>query len=282
MKSTFSPAMKRMVRQSSARLPRSFKWYLHRTWLFLRSGRQSFSPYVVSKDIEGSTFDLLLGDRVGEEWYKDQNTLVPELKFMRDQMVRAGDVILECGAHHGFTTILLANWVGPQGCVVAIEASPSSARILKSNIELNGIRNVIVEAKAVSAQDDQITIFQGSNSAIVPDRQRWGTLRVPATSLDHYAGLNPTLLKLDVEGYELQALRGATEILKRVPRLAIEVHMDLIRQYNGSADDIFQLIQKDRYRFWIQLGGDQEPRPYDGELLAEQHQAQVHLYGIPR
>ena len=171
--------------------------------------------------------------------------------------------------------------MGPQGRVVAFEASPSSAHILKSNIERNGLQNVTVEGKAISAHEGTISIFEGSNSAIVPNRQRWGTVQVPTTSLDRYAQYKPTLLKLDVEGFEIQALKGATEILKTVPKLAIEVHTDLISQYNSQADEIFQLIQKDRYKFWIQLSGEAAPRPYQGEPLVEQHQSQVHLYGIP-
>ena len=54
------------------------------------SRAEPVSPYVVKKNIDGVSFDFMIGDRVGEEWYKELDTLTPEMTFMRNQMVRAG------------------------------------------------------------------------------------------------------------------------------------------------------------------------------------------------
>ena len=99
----------------------------------LRFARQNagFVPRYVSKTIDGVTFDFLLGDVTGGDWYGSALGLSPEYAFLRDRMTSPGDIVLECGAHHGFTTLLLANWIGPAGHITAFEASPSSAKILR-------------------------------------------------------------------------------------------------------------------------------------------------------
>ena len=250
----------------------------------LRFARRNagFVPTTVTKTLGGVTFDFVLGDAMGREWYAAQHELSPEMAFLRDRMARPGDVVLECGAHHGFMTILLAHWVGPQGRVTAFEASPSSARILRENIERNGLAGrVAVEARAVGAHAGMLKISDESNSFPLTGRLEPG-VRVPVVPLDDYAHLAPTLLKLDIEGFEVEALRGASRILERRPRLAIEVHVDMLRRYGDRADQILEFLKPRDYDFWLQLGGHDTPRPYAGESLNAQHMDQVHLYALPR
>jgi len=57
-------------------------------------------------------------------------------------MVNSGDVVLECGSHHGYTTLLLASWVGEEGKVFAFEASRYNFKILTKNIEINQLNNL--------------------------------------------------------------------------------------------------------------------------------------------
>ena len=111
--------------------------------------------------------------------------------------------------------------------------------------------------------------------------REWRKTKVPLTILDDYIDESPTLIKIDIEGYELEALRGATELLKLRPKLAIEVHVDLIKQGGGSADEIFKYVGLHGYEFWIQMGANDEPRRYCGELLGNCHSEQIHLYGFP-
>jgi FkbM family methyltransferase len=243
---------------------------------------EGFVPETVTRTLGGVTFDFLIGDAIGREWYAGQNQLSPEMAFLRDRMAAPGDVVLECGAHHGFMTILIANWIGPLGRVTAFEASPASAAILRRNVELNRLSDrVIVEARAVGARAGILKISEESNSVPLTGRFEPG-MRVPVVRLDEFADLAPTLVKLDVEGFEMEALRGASRILERRPKLAVEVHVDMMRRYGDRADDLFELLRPGDYDFWLQAGGGEEPRPYAGERLNGLHMDQVHLYALPR
>ena len=250
----------------------------------LRFARQnaSFVPRVVSKTIDGVAFDFLLGDATGAEWYGEALGLSRELTFLRERMASPGDVVLECGAHHGFTTLLLANWIGPTGHVTAFEASPSSAKILQQNVARNHLEDrITVEAKAVGARAGSLSVTAESNAIALTGRHAGG-VNVPTVPLDAYADLEPTLIKLDVEGFEVEALQGAARILRRRPKWAIEVHVDMLPRYRHRADDLFELIRPDDYELWLQLGADELPRPYARERLNDQHMDQVHLYAFPR
>ena len=271
-----------MLRALSSCLPRSFKWYLARLRQNARARRRHFSPYNVQKNLGGISFEFWIGDPVGEEWYVPLNTLLPEHEFLRDHMLEANDVVLECGAHHGFTTILIANWVGQRGQVIALEASPGSAKILQDNITRNHLGNVIVKNQAASEQTGEIEIFDGSNSAVVPGHQRWGTIRVPAVCLDEYAAYKPTFVKLDVEGFEIQVLKGASQILATRPKFEIEVHTDMIRNYGSNADELLYFFDPAHYHLWLQTNAESAPQPYNGESLSAMHQRQIHLFAIPR
>jgi FkbM family methyltransferase len=241
-----------------------------------------FVPRWVHKNIDGVQFEFLIGDASTADWYADVTSLSPEMRFMRDRVVSDGDIVLECGAHHGFMTVMMAHWIGETGRIVAFEASPHSASVLRQNIVRNGLDGrVCVEPKAVGRETGTMSFSNESNGVVLPGWQL-NAVQVPVVSLDGYADSKPTLLKLDVEGYEVDVLRGATRMLETRPKIAIEVHVDMLPRYGHTADELFEYLPASQYELWLQLGWKDSPRPYAGERLSEQHIDQVHLYAIPR
>jgi FkbM family methyltransferase len=260
-------------------VPNSFKGLVRK--IRFANWNKNFTPHYIKKDIYGVNFDFLIGDVVGKEWYT-RMTYLEEMTFMHENMVVPGDIILECGAHHGFTTILLANWAGEMGQVVAFEVSPSSVRILQENILHNGLQaRVHVEPKAVGPRNDGFLNFSDESAPFALVGQQVSAVRVPMVCLDSYKHLKPTLIKIDIEGYEIDALEGARQILESRPKLAIEVHVDMLPRYGHIADELFKYVNPQVYDLWLQLGGI-APRLYQGEKLSDQHMDQVHLYAIPK
>lgn len=238
-------------------------------------------PYVQAMRLDGMDIQFLIADQAAAAWYADRRELTIEARFMRDRMARRGDVVLECGAHHGFYTILLAQWVTSEGKIVAIEASPKNAGILQTNVKLNSLQNVVVEANAVGAGNGRLLIADESDAFVISEGTN--STEVPVVPLDAYAHLKPTFLKIDVEGFEIEVLKGAKAILATRPKLAIEVHSHLIPRYGASADDIIELVGREGYDFWLQTGYDAPPEPYDGRSLAALNKiSQLHLYALPK
>jgi FkbM family methyltransferase len=147
--------------------------------------------------------------------------------------VRPGAVVFDVGANIGAYTILFAQWIGATGRVVAFEPSPRSIAGLREQVRLNGVsdRVEIVEA-AVSHGPGSAAFDCGGASganALVPDAEPGAhVIRVETTSLDAFCaarGMHPSIVKIDVEGAELDVLRGGRETLARPDLTAfVEFH----------------------------------------------------------
>jgi FkbM family methyltransferase len=146
--------------------------------------------------------------------------------------VRPGDTVIDVGANLGAYTVLFARWVGPGGRVIAFEPAPDSRAGLERQLSLNDPpAQVIVRSEAVAASSGTRSFhadgMHGDNR-LLPDADRGG-IQVPATSLDEFCareGIEPDLIKIDVEGAELDVLRGARRtIARRGPALALFVEL---------------------------------------------------------
>ena len=238
-----------------------------------------FRPYTQTMTIGGLSFEFFVGDKVGQRWYGESSTrgLGPEMQFIRDRMIEPGDVAFDCGAHHGMNTILLANWVGETGKVIAFEASPHNAAILRKNIELNHLSQVRCENKAIAAQPGVVHMTEESNARVTL-RQGLGE-SIEAIHIDHYVDEKPTFLKIDVEGFEVDALKGALRVFALRPKFMIEVHTRTLTNFNTNVEELLSLIDLDAYEVWIQWEENDSPVPFK---KTDRITDRVHLFGLPK
>ena len=236
-----------------------------------------FKPYVREVRVGDVCFRFLIADRTGLAWYSgEEQEPSPEYRFTKG-MLKPGDRVLEVGAHHGFFTLLLSRWVGKDGKIMAVEALPANCDILRENIRINSVSNVCVENKAVSDRNGPVMIRGGSNSSVVS--RGWdAAFKVEGVRLDDYAEFKPDMIKIDVEGFEVNVLQGGAEILKFLPSLAIEVHIEELKQYGHSAQEIVDILKPLGYALWLQSDGLSEPAPYDGSPITKGRQ--IHLYAM--
>lgn len=137
--------------------------------------------------------------------------------------VGPGGVVYDIGANVGFFTMLAARWVGPTGRVYAFEPVARNADAIKRSTRLNGFDAVEVFEKAVGATSGmaELNLAQHIGGAMLasvgaPPDQR-GSVAVETVALDDFIatlGLRPpSLVKVDVEGAELDVLRGMAATL---------------------------------------------------------------------
>ncbi|MEQ9553856.1 MAG: FkbM family methyltransferase [Coleofasciculus sp. G3-WIS-01] len=255
-----------------------------------------FKPYQINKNCDGLSFNFVIGDLDGQEWYipstsSSDSDLNQEMGFLKEKLIEPGDVIFECGTHHGWTTLLLSKWVGETGKVIGFEINHHNARIAKQNMELNSISNVTIEQKATGADEGKVRMFRKSNASVTPKNIiSWGMIKnliygvedVEMISLDSYAkqkNIKPTLLKIDVEGYESEVLKGAKNILESTPKLEIELHTEVLSRQNTSVPEILDLIDISRYHCWIQWDELEAPVEFDPQAEINKR---VHLFAIPK
>jgi FkbM family methyltransferase len=251
--------------------------FLWKTW--------NFRPYSIEKTIGGEQFRFQIGDPVGQAWY-DCEHVWPELSWVAAHLIQPGDVVVDCGAHHGLATLLFARKVGPDGTVIAIEANPRNATVLRRNLKLNDIENVQVIDAAAADKVGKLKIATHSNSSIIArsSKSRQNVTTVSAVTLDSVIlDIVPKFLKIDVEGAELLVLRGARRILANRPNLDVELHCESYGRANETLSEIFDLIAPLSLHWHIQrqLDGKIEPFILERTAFIEvQRFPNVHIFGL--
>lgn len=138
--------------------------------------------------------------------------------------VRPGAVSLDVGANVGSYTLLFAIWAGPAGRVFAFEPAPEAREGLRRHVALNGLtgRVEIIAAAASSTAGFARFCADGASgaNAIAPDGAAPAptAIDVDTTSIDAFCNrrqLAPDVIKIDVEGAELDVLKGARGVLAR-------------------------------------------------------------------
>ncbi|MFB1489914.1 MULTISPECIES: FkbM family methyltransferase [unclassified Thiocapsa] len=125
----------------------------------------------------------------------------------------------DVGANHGQFALVVSRWLDTDSTrIVAFEPHPGNRQVLAENLARNGCKNVEVVNCALAAEAGTMTLYGASVSAsLQPDLLREGT-QVNVDTLDGFCartGLEPMVVKIDVEGFELEVLRGAVETLSR-------------------------------------------------------------------
>lgn len=156
--------------------------------------------------------------------------------------IKPGDTVLDVGAHIGYLTVLLSRLAGPAGGVFAFEPGANNLPYLERNVE--HLRNVRIEPVALGNQDGQVPFFlealTGQNNSLSADYDLFAANRASAHSSESYQStkvsittldlfcternLEPNWIKIDVEGHEIDVLRGGTLTISSIlPALTLEV-----------------------------------------------------------
>jgi FkbM family methyltransferase len=190
----------------------------------LRTGRPPLRVTVGGVEIRGFLRHRSFLAELGAGAYE------PALRRAFVERLRDADLVLDVGAHTGLYALLAAR-ERPDARVVAIEPDPYNAAALRVNVRGSGVD--VVE-KAASSTVGQAPFRQnlGTIGSSLVNRTGTGPVRlieVQTTTIDAVAGSpspRSVLLKLDVEGAELQALAGASATLRGADRVTAIVELN--------------------------------------------------------
>lgn len=170
-------------------------------------------------------------------------------------------VVADIGGNIGTTALAFAAAV-PEGTVHVFEPSPEMLGCLRRNVELSGADNVTVHAcglgdRATTASL-QVAIPGNPGSAYLSREPATTGTPVEVRRLDDVLATTPRLdfVKIDVEGLELQVLRGATELLRRHrPAVLFELNEQALRRGGSSGRETVAFLQQLGYRLvWLDRG----------------------------
>ncbi|MFL5763459.1 MAG: FkbM family methyltransferase [Bacteroidia bacterium] len=172
--------------------------------------------------------------------------------------VKSGLTIIDVGGNIGQTAMTMAQKTGAAGKVISFEPHPSTVEKFRKNLSLNPqISNVIVENFGLGDQENTAEMFvecttnSGGNRIAGSSEKSNGT-PVKITTLDRYLDMHGIekvdLVKIDVEGYEMNVLNGMTKILQRQrPLLYLEIDDNNLKKQGHSAQEMIDLLHRLNY-----------------------------------
>ena len=159
-------------------------------------------------------------------------------------------VFVDVGANIGLMSLVAALRLGDKGQVIAFEPSEKTRQIAQHNIEINNLEDKItLLSKGLGSKQDRKLLFDNLDinrgaASFVKGKESRGGEEIEITTLDtNYANHRIDVLKVDVEGYELEVLKGAVKILqrKRPPVLIVECTEETEHQ-DFTRVDLFNFI----------------------------------------
>jgi FkbM family methyltransferase len=160
-----------------------------------------------------------------------------------EQFLQGADFV-DVGAHIGLYTVRTA--FDSPGRVLALEPNPTARAQLVENVALNALRNVVVVPKAAAAEPGRAVLHvpdtpDPSFSSLDADRFEEGEpIEVEVTTVDdeiNRAGLHPTVVKIDVEGGELDVVAGMRHTIAIYrPAILVEVTPESARELEGRLE----------------------------------------------
>lgn len=190
-------------------------------------------------------------------------------RLLLERLLAPGDVFVDAGANVGVHTVAAARAVGAGGSVIAFEPFPATAALLRRTVAINGFESVVkIHDVALGAEGGEAQLhlgeMSGHHSLYDLDQQETGTCGVTVVRLDDVVppGRPATVLKIDVEGAELEVVEGARRVLDDNPEAAViaEFGPSHLQRVGVSGEDWLSAILRPGWQWRV-------IEPLSGRLL---------------
>lgn len=248
-----------------------YRYIAYRLLLRIKMGKKKRDEYLRNRGISIMSFlperpysidDIKAIPRKGtQDFYM---LYIPREENVKPHLIMyENETFVDVGANVGSYSLRIANDYRNKGVrVIAIEAHPENYRALCRNIEINGFKNVKAINMAVSDHKGIVTMYERfhienrvrsdfyslcdtflhENNFIRPDGK---SLQVEGDTLDSILANNEVdVMKIDIEGAEVLALKGAANTLKQLRKIVVEIHGD-------NSEQVKQILQTHNLKLQI-------------------------------
>jgi FkbM family methyltransferase len=186
--------------------------------------------------------DKIISEQVVQNGRLDFDPLIPHIL----PLIRPGDTVVDAGAFIGDHTVAYSHAVGKAGKVFAYEPNPVAFQCLVHNT--TGMSNVFGFCHALGRERNNASLSGGEfASAYIEDSVNGGTHVWPLDK-DLPLFLQLDLIKIDVEGYELNVLQGAEQAINKFhPKLVVEMNAIALSRNNVTPEDVISWIVRHEY-----------------------------------
>lgn len=182
----------------------------------------------------------------------------PDVCGVLQKFLKPGDTFIDGGANVGYFSVQAGHIVGSEGKVVSIEANPLTFQLLERNLEANGFGTPV--HCALTSQRGEVELFMPyywdvvsslrQDSYVVTDEMQ--SFKVKGRTLDEVVGdlalLKIDMIKIDIEGAELDVLRSAPAVLSRFrPMIIMEYGVKTWAAFGATHEEFLELLERHKY-----------------------------------
>ncbi len=228
-----------------------------------------FKSYLTAKERRfGLRFRFKIEDCVGRYIYK-QGTYEEDLThfLLTNLHLKEDDVVLDIGANIGWYSMILSRQFG---CFAhAFEPAPINYDLLTHNVSTNGLSKITCHQLAISDETQERPLYlykhaNGGRHSLLPINHH-GEVTIQAVTLNQFCKDQAIdidriqFLKIDIEGYEYQALKSATDVLGRVPLILSEFAPEFMRACDIDPNSYLELLSGSGYQPMMLVNGALSP-----------------------
>ncbi len=187
-----------------------------------------------------------------------------EINFIKEVSKKSSIFLIDCGSNFGFYSLFVCS-LSNKNKVISIEASPDTFKEFKKNIDLNKFNNIKYFNKAVSYVDNAIVELKESekdweSSIISSDYKVINSIKIDTITLDtvlreEILNEETLIIKIDVEGSDLDVLAGAKKIIQQYkPIIIIEFSRYITQNQRFNYDYLKAFLVQNEYEIYSNNG----------------------------
>lgn len=186
------------------------------------------------------------------------------LLYLLKDFLKAGDCFVDVGANIGLMSIYASKQVGETGRILSFEAHPDTFRWLNFNTTLNKIKNIESFNFALGAEEGLARIYDnwqvnrgGASLVVKTEGSKSYSIQVKLLDDCLSEGVKPKVIKIDVEGFELEVLKGA-ELTIQAHRPILIVEISSLRSNQHENAELIDFIDQFGFYQLYKLSGTKE------------------------
>jgi len=209
-----------------------------------------FKRRIVTHTYAGENLSIYLDNPASESWY-DSDWKRLEINFLKNHLNLRGTTIFNIGAHEGIVALIFSKIATDKGKVIAVEMDTKHTKVANINRKLNIAKNLQIVNAAISNKSGTV---EYAKDQIMESSHSFIKSLIKSITIDELTNLYgaPDLIYVDIEGFEYNALLGATCTLKKNPAFCIEVHSNHgLESYKGSVNGVIRFFPKRKYKLYM-------------------------------